>query len=84
MENIEERRINPVSISPCIPEEDLILMFPFTYVEYRIMMSTDDSFGAFLSLGKKTTYTANEEITQSFKSFLSFMGPLPEDTQKAH
>jgi hypothetical protein len=76
MENIEERKVNPISISSNIPEEDLILMFPYTYVEYRVIMSTDDSLSNLLNPEK--------EIPQSFKSFLSFMGPVPEDTHMAH
>ena len=84
MENVEERKINPVNISASIPEEHLILMFPFTYVEYRILMSSDDSFGNIFSLEKKAEYFDDEKLSQSFQSFLSFMGPVPEDTIRAH
>ena len=81
MENREERRINPIIISSSIPEEHLILMFPFTYAEFRIQMSNDVSFN-YYSYDKNCI--VNKETSQSFKSFLSLMGPLPEDIQKEH
>jgi len=84
MEHVEERRINPVRISTSIPEEHLILMFPFTYVEYRILMSSEESFGTMFTPENRAEGSEKTQYSQSFQSFLSFMGPVPEDTKRAH
>ena len=76
MQYTEIREIQSLNISEKIPEEHLILMFPFTYATYRTI--TAGVFGPFPG------YLASDPLLSSFKSFLSFMGPVKEDTRKAH
>jgi hypothetical protein len=73
------------NISKKIPEKDLILMFPFTYVNYRVITSL-----CFRPLLPSSTTPECEDLPgnmkqmASFKAFLEALGPVPEDTGPAH
>jgi len=74
-----------LSISDEIPDEHLILMFPFTYMVYvAIREELDNPFlQNCLDNNVKTVYDSDHWF-KSFKSFLADVGPAPEDIQKAH
>ncbi|MFH1489751.1 MAG: hypothetical protein ABII06_12685, partial [Pseudomonadota bacterium] len=73
------------NISKKIPERDLILMFPFTYVNYRVMAAL--CLHPLLPSSAAPEYEdlhGNMKQKSSFKAFLEALGPVPEDTGPAH
>ena len=73
------------NISKKIPERDLILMFPFTYVNYRIMAALcvrPQPLSS--SVLEYEDMTDKRKQMASFKAFLEALGPVPEDTGPAH
>lgn len=74
-----------IEVSCGISEKDLIMMFPYTYVNYRVMLvSLSDPVNPRYAMEPVEHLSAPEVWLKSFRSFLETMGPAPEDVEYAH
>ena len=85
MRYAEINKSQSLKIPNKIPEEDLILMFPFTYMTYRMMIAyCSDPFRGHLMTQGANGSAIREGWLGSFGAFLEEIGPAPEDVQKPH
>ena len=82
---IEMDRLKALDISDQIPEEHLILMFPFTYLAYRtILAACYAPFHHYDPDRGVRGANVNEVWLGTFKEFLSYVGPAPGDMEEVH
>ncbi len=85
MENIDINTCKFLKISRQIPEKDLILMFPFSYMNYRIMTALQDhALFSYDPLPESEDLSFTQGSEASFKAFLEAVGPAREDTVLGH
>ena len=85
MENIDINTCKSLEISRQIPEKDLILMFPFSYINYRIMTALQrHALFSYDPMPESEGSTFTKESDATFKSFLEAVGPAREDTVLGH
>lgn len=87
MENPDFMEPRPIEIPNNFSEKDLILMFPFSYATYRVVIMATQ-YNVFIDEKEPeqdfSTGTLIEKWLETFKNFLETVGPAPEDTEMAH
>ena len=85
MEYIEADNFIPMKITDDVPEKHLIMMFPNTYVFYRVIAASYcDYHCEFHQKKSLNDLSESEKWLKSFKTFLVEVGPVPEDIDRAH
>jgi len=85
MEYAEIKKSQPLKILNKIPEEDLILMFPVTYITYKMMIACCfDPFRGHHMMPDAGALAIGDGWLGSFETFLKKIGPVPEDVQRPH